>query len=272
MHLTHPCEPPSKPAARPAFTLVELLVVIGIIAVLIGILLPALGAAVESGKTAACLSNLRQLGQGQIMYSNVNKGFMVYGGTWSSPAGSPEARFTAWCGSYVLTDDNSFKGEDGFLFPFLGTAKISGCPNHNSDTRLYYGPVDYAYNAVYMGNCPTGGSVAPFLGAKATSLRNPTRTAMFWDSARLSAGQLQRTFIGYPTTYPLAGGSAVQGPNFNGRHKGGYGNVVWADGHGETMKPAMYGHDITADNVKYKLGDIDEDNNDTTDELYTLGK
>jgi prepilin-type N-terminal cleavage/methylation domain-containing protein/prepilin-type processing-associated H-X9-DG protein len=68
---------PTRFAATPvrrAFTLVELLVVIGIIAILIAILLPALNKARNQAKSAACLSNLRQLSQAMMNYSQDNKG------------------------------------------------------------------------------------------------------------------------------------------------------------------------------------------------------
>ncbi len=73
-----------KTSITKIFTLIELLVVIAIITILVSMLLPALNKARESGKSAACISNLKQLGLAMLSYTDDNKSIFPDCGTTSS--------------------------------------------------------------------------------------------------------------------------------------------------------------------------------------------
>ena len=84
---------------KTAFTLVELLVVIGIIAVLISLLLPTLGRVRQQANSVKCLSNLRQIGQALVMYTNVHNGSLPIGywdGTVPQDSSIDNTRSTDW--------------------------------------------------------------------------------------------------------------------------------------------------------------------------------
>ena len=94
---------PLKKPLQPGFTLVELLVVIGIIAIVMAILLPTLSHAQQQSRAIKCMSNMRQIGMGLVMYSQDNNGYVIpsYNLPWASGAttnytGGPQQPMDGW--------------------------------------------------------------------------------------------------------------------------------------------------------------------------------
>ncbi len=99
------------PLLLSAFTLIELLVVIAIIAILAALLLPSLAAAKSAGLSAACKSNLRQVGLALNLYTGEFRKYPLCADADSARPGSP---LSFW---------------DGKLLPFVAdNRKLFICP------------------------------------------------------------------------------------------------------------------------------------------------
>ena len=121
----------SPSRTQKAFTLIELLVVIAIIAILAAMLLPALAKAKTKAQGIQCMSNLKQMGLGFLMYPTDNGDLLL-----ASLGVPPEQRRTRWVEGGLNFDPSNQSNWDvnkdlvnSPLMPFVGkNTAIWKCP------------------------------------------------------------------------------------------------------------------------------------------------
>jgi prepilin-type N-terminal cleavage/methylation domain-containing protein/prepilin-type processing-associated H-X9-DG protein len=215
-------------ARRRGFTLIELLVVIAILAILAALLLSSLATAKASAHSAACKSNLRQLGVALVNFVHDNghyparehldtgiSRFITYG--WPAhllPYMSSNTAVYHCPSTGADFEWPTNRSEKGYPFPFnidIGT------------TRFSYGYNQWAVASV--GGYGLGG--APGSEIRESKIGNPADMIAIGDSDGSGTGDGDISF------HRLAapGGPQSFVPPGN-RHKGGA-NIVFCDGHVE---------------------------------------
>jgi prepilin-type N-terminal cleavage/methylation domain-containing protein/prepilin-type processing-associated H-X9-DG protein len=104
------------------FTLIELLVVIAIIAILAAILFPVFAQARDKARQASCISNLKQMGLGVIMYANDYDEAYPPGEIWGDVGNAP---VSSW--KHVT-------------YPYTKNLSIYLCPNSKASLSQIYDP------------------------------------------------------------------------------------------------------------------------------------
>ena len=241
--------------AKPGFTLIELLVAVAIIAILAAILFPVFGQARAMARQTVCLSNMKQISAGVLMYAqDYDESLLPWGNcaTWGI-AGYVQTCPTDTAKAALWTET---------LLPYLKNQQVFTCPdfdvNHTAQAMDAVGcggdgtlgsgsasqlPADrylahygIAYPGIYHLGCDTTGNAAYAKYAGSGWKMNVQGAHYFQLQALAGIVDTARTTI-------LSDGLTYQGHNGNGpfvsvlfgcegryRHRGGA-NLTFADGH-----------------------------------------
>jgi prepilin-type N-terminal cleavage/methylation domain-containing protein/prepilin-type processing-associated H-X9-DG protein len=171
----------TRPVKRSGFTLIELLVVIAIIAILAAILFPVFAQAREKARQVTCLSNLKQIGTGLMMYVQDYDERYPFG-HWVDASGLD----VNWFGAIYPYIKNGNSWNPNGPFAANGTGGINTCPSQIDFTQNTYAIHQYISPD---GQAPwiNGGAPPVYQPAALAQLPRPTDTIIVIEHGRNDA-------------------------------------------------------------------------------------
>lgn len=227
-----------------AFTLIELLVVIAIIAIIAAILFPVFAQAREKARQTSCLSNMKQVGLGLLMYVQDYDENYPRADYWDSrPPLNPAASGT------FAARVNHYKWP-AWVLPYTKNVNIFRCPSRTRDQIAWdqngeYKGDGYALNLSVSGRplSPSGENPS-FLGGTLAGLQTPADTWVLMELRnQISFSYVSSSGVLWPaalreswTAYLMPNGVPDK---LNAPHSDGL-TFSYADGHSKWMNVKQF--------------------------------
>lgn len=239
-------DPRRRARSHAGLTLIELLTVIAVIGILAAILLPVVGKTRETARKAQCISNLRSLHQGTMLWIGDNKGRMPDGQLWqdrATAASKIRYQISPYLDLYKPSSDGELSKEKNSLLKCGAADRLNSSDSHWGRT--------YSIN---VWACPSfDGDPRPDRTAYPQSINQiskPSKMALFMDGAPYQPPGASSGYwsnVNETRVQPARTANRLQYP-----HNGSV-NVVYVDGHvGNVSESEMIA--LAADTAFWRAG------------------
>ncbi len=202
---------------RTGFTLIELLVVIAIIAILAAILFPVFARVREKARQTSCLSNLKQLTLGVMMYTDDYDEVLPWDDLDYDGSGDDSYGDGTW---------------RGMIMPYVKNTQIFMCPSRTFETRAFDGRFDdygmYAGYGINYAHYDWGTHTPPY-AQPLSCIQDASNCIILMESPGI-----------HEVANPMGEDAVRWVPNASWavRHNGGA-NYSFCDGHAKWLKPSQ---------------------------------